>query len=144
LQKKRKKCVALRLAAEEAEEQAGRFITPWEMELEMLEDWLNNPEPARELTEFELSEEKRMTEQQVSQRETAELKTAVEWQLKATDEDEKDGMGDHDDLSQWPKSFAAEETAKAEPATGAAGPRDRGHQKADVEVSTDYQRREAG
>jgi hypothetical protein len=67
------------------------------MELEMLEDWLNNPEPARELTECELSE-KRMTEQQVSQEETAELETAVKWRLKATDEDEKDGMGDHDDL----------------------------------------------
>jgi hypothetical protein len=49
------------------------------MELEMLEDWLNNPEPARELTEFELSG--KMTEQQVSQRETAELKSAAEWQL---------------------------------------------------------------
>jgi hypothetical protein len=35
--------VALKLAAKEAEERAGRFITPWEMELEMLEDWLNNP-----------------------------------------------------------------------------------------------------
>jgi hypothetical protein len=71
------------------------------MELEMLEDWLNNPEPARELAEFELSE-KRMTEQQVSQEETAELKSAAEWQLEATnedeDEDEEDGMGDHSDL----------------------------------------------
>jgi hypothetical protein len=35
------------------------------MELEMLEDWLNNPEPARELTEVELSE--KVTEQKVSQ-----------------------------------------------------------------------------
>jgi hypothetical protein len=93
-----KEVVALRLAAKGAEEQAGTFITPWEMELEMLEDWLNNPEPTRELTECELSE-KRMTEKQVSQAEIAELETAVKWQLKATDEDEKDGMGDHDDLS---------------------------------------------
>jgi hypothetical protein len=41
---------ALKLAAEEAEEQADRLLTPWEMELEMLEDWLNNPEPAGELS----------------------------------------------------------------------------------------------
>jgi PIN domain nuclease of toxin-antitoxin system len=91
----------LKLAAKEAEERADKVITPWEMELKMLEDWLNNPEPARELTEFELSE-KRMTEQQVSQEETAELKSAAEWQLEATDEveeeDEEDGMGDHSDL----------------------------------------------
>jgi hypothetical protein len=66
-QQAEKEAVALKLAAEEAKEQAGKFITPWEMELEMLEDWLNNPGPARELAEFELSE-KRMTEQQVSQR----------------------------------------------------------------------------
>jgi hypothetical protein len=32
------------------------------MELEMLEDWLNHPEPARGLADFELSE-KRVTEQ---------------------------------------------------------------------------------
>jgi hypothetical protein len=66
------------------------------MELEMLEDWLNNPEPARELAEFELSG--KMTEQQAIQRETVELKSVAEWQLEATDEDEKDGMGDHSDL----------------------------------------------
>jgi hypothetical protein len=92
-----KEAVALRLTAEEAEEQVGKFISPWEMELEILEDWLNNPESARELTECELSE-KRMTEQQISQEETAELETAVRWKLRATVEDEKDGMGDHDDL----------------------------------------------
>jgi hypothetical protein len=32
-----------------------KVLTPWEMELEMLEDWLKNPEPARELTEVEMS-----------------------------------------------------------------------------------------
>jgi hypothetical protein len=95
---------ALKLAAKDVEEQAGRFITPWEMELEMLEDWLNNPEPAIELAEFELSE-KRMTEQQDSQEETAELKTAVEWQLKATDEDEEDSMGDHSNLPMCQKNL---------------------------------------
>jgi hypothetical protein len=84
--------VALELAAKEAKGQAGKVITPWEMELEMLEDWLNNPGPARELTE------KRMTEQQVSQEETAELNSAAKWQREATDEDEERGMGDHSDL----------------------------------------------
>jgi hypothetical protein len=62
------------------------------MELEMLEDWLNNPGPERELTE------KRMTEQQVSQEETTKLKSVAEWKREATDEDEERGMGDHSDL----------------------------------------------
>jgi hypothetical protein len=47
--KEAEEAAALKLAAEEAEEQAGRLITPWEMELKMLEDWLNNPGPARGL-----------------------------------------------------------------------------------------------
>jgi hypothetical protein len=66
------------------------------MELEMLEDWLNNPEPVGELGEVELSE--KVNEQQVSQGETAELNFATEWTLSATEEDEEDGMGDHGDL----------------------------------------------
>jgi hypothetical protein len=67
------------------------------MELEMLEYWLNNLGPARELVEFELSE-KRMTEQQVSQEETAELKSTAEWKLEAIDKDEEGSIGDHGDL----------------------------------------------
>jgi hypothetical protein len=67
------------------------------MELEMLDNWLNNPGPARELVEFELSE-KRMTKQHVSQEETTDLKSTAEWQLEATDEDEEGSMGDHGDL----------------------------------------------
>jgi hypothetical protein len=35
---------ALKLIAREEEEHAGKMLTPWEMELEMLEDWLNHPE----------------------------------------------------------------------------------------------------
>jgi hypothetical protein len=92
----KKEATTLKLAVKEAKEQAGRFITPWEMELEMLEDWLNNPELAEERAEVELSE--KVTEQQVSQRETIELKSAAEWTLGAIEEDEEDGMGDHDDL----------------------------------------------
>jgi hypothetical protein len=34
---------ALKLIA--GEEHGDKLITPWEMELEMLEDWMNNPEP---------------------------------------------------------------------------------------------------
>jgi hypothetical protein len=60
---KKKEVVALKLAVKEAKERVGRFITPWEMDLEMLEDWLNNPGPARELTKVELSEK---TEQKFS------------------------------------------------------------------------------
>jgi hypothetical protein len=82
------RAVALELAAKETEEKAGRSITPWEMELEMLEDWLNNPEPTRELTEVELLG--KVTEHKVSQEETAELKSTAEWQLEATNEDKKE------------------------------------------------------
>jgi hypothetical protein len=92
----KKEVVALKLATKEAKEKAGRFITPWEMELEMLEDWLNNPEPARELTEVELSE--KVTEQKSVKGRLQSMKSPAEWQLEATDEDEEEGMGDHDDL----------------------------------------------
>jgi hypothetical protein len=34
---------ALKMTAKE--EHADKMLTPWEMELEMLEDWLNHPEP---------------------------------------------------------------------------------------------------
>jgi hypothetical protein len=34
---------ALKLTTKEEHE--DKMFTPWEMELEMLEDWLNNPEP---------------------------------------------------------------------------------------------------
>jgi hypothetical protein len=70
------------------------------MELEMLEDWLNNPEPAGELAEVELSE--KVTEQQASQEKTREMNSVVGWQVKATeeedDDEDEDGMGDHSDL----------------------------------------------
>jgi hypothetical protein len=74
------------------------------MELRMLEDWLNNPEPAKELAEFELSK-RRMNEQQDNQEYTAELKSAAEWQLKATYEDEEDSMGDHRNLPMCQKKI---------------------------------------
>jgi hypothetical protein len=93
----------LKLVAKESKERAGRFITPWEMELEMLEDWLNNPDLARELIEVEPSE--KVTEQLVSQKETAEKKSTAEWQLEATDEDEEEDMGDHDDLPNCKKKL---------------------------------------
>jgi hypothetical protein len=87
------------------------------MELEMLEDWLNNPEPKdgcqetvmpdgaeyqpeeqleeagveptqEELAEDNLSEE--IVEQQLSD-ETAELESAAGWQANATEEENKQG-----------------------------------------------------
>jgi hypothetical protein len=99
----KREAVALKLVVKEVEEKADRVITPWEMELEMLEYWLNNPELARELTEVELSE--KVTEQKVSQRETVEMKSAAEWQLEATDEDEEDGMGDPENLPMCQKNL---------------------------------------
>jgi len=39
------------------EEQEDEVLTPWEMELEMLEDWLNNPEPVGDYHEEMLVEE---------------------------------------------------------------------------------------
>jgi hypothetical protein len=35
---------ALKLTAREEEEHVDKMLTPWEKELEMLEDWLNHPE----------------------------------------------------------------------------------------------------
>jgi hypothetical protein len=87
---------ALKLTTEEAEDKADIFLTPWEMELEMLEDWLNNLELVGEMTEFEMSE--KVTEQQVSQGETVVLKFAIEWTFISTEEEDEDGMGNHDDL----------------------------------------------
>jgi hypothetical protein len=52
----KKEAAALKLTTEEEKEQANKVLTPWEMELEMLEDWLNNPEPTGELIEDQLSE----------------------------------------------------------------------------------------
>jgi len=86
----RKEVVALKLTVED------KVLTPWEMELEILQDRMKNPEPARELAEVELS--KNVTEQQVIQEETVEMVFAAGWQVKATEEEEEDGMGDHDDL----------------------------------------------
>jgi len=36
---------ALKLKAREEEEHADKMLSAWEMELEMMEDWLNHPEP---------------------------------------------------------------------------------------------------
>jgi hypothetical protein len=139
------------------EEHADKMLTPWEEELEMLEDWLNHPEPvddfheqtvmhilgeehsekllknfsqgAEQMTavprhatedesEFQSGEQlgeagvepvqgemeednlsEKRTEQQVSQEETAELKSAAEWQVKAT-RDGENCMGEKHKESQ--------------------------------------------
>jgi hypothetical protein len=49
-----KKTTALKLTAEE--EQVDVVLTPWEMALEMLEDWLNNPEQAEDHFEESLKD----------------------------------------------------------------------------------------
>jgi hypothetical protein len=41
-------CVA---EATSEEEHADKMLTPWEMELEMLEDWLKNPGPVNDCHE---------------------------------------------------------------------------------------------
>jgi hypothetical protein len=97
---------ALKLAAEEAEEQADRLLTPWEMELEILEDWLNNPEPAGDCHEQILAEEHSEESLRIFSQgaekvmKTAEMNSVAGWQVKATKEDDEDeeGMGDHSDL----------------------------------------------
>jgi hypothetical protein len=35
----------LKLTTRKEEEDADKMLTPWEVDLEMLEDWLNHPEP---------------------------------------------------------------------------------------------------
>jgi hypothetical protein len=57
-------------------------------------------------------------------------------------EADEQGMGDHSDLLMCQKNFAAGETAKTEPATGVARCSDQRDQKADVEVSRNYQQGE--
>jgi hypothetical protein len=42
---KEKKKWKMSKAAPAEEEHADKMLTPWEKELEMLEDWLNHPEP---------------------------------------------------------------------------------------------------
>jgi len=42
---------ALKLTTREEEEHEKNILTPWEKELEMLEDWLNNPEPVDDYRE---------------------------------------------------------------------------------------------
>jgi hypothetical protein len=46
-----------------------------------------------------------MTEKHVGQEGTTELKSPTEWQLKATDEDEEDSMGDHSNLPMCKKNL---------------------------------------
>jgi hypothetical protein len=69
------------------EEHADKMLTPWEKELEMLEDWLNNPEPVddcHEKTVMQILGEEHSTEllrnfsQEVEQEMTAALKPAAE------------------------------------------------------------------
>jgi hypothetical protein len=86
----KKETTTLNLAAEEVEEQADRLITPWDMELEILEDWLNNTEPAgdchEQILEEDHSEESlRIFSQGVEKvMKTAEMNSVAEWTLSTT------------------------------------------------------------
>jgi hypothetical protein len=42
---------ALKLTTRKEEENVDKMLTPWEKELEMLEDWLRNPEPVNDCHE---------------------------------------------------------------------------------------------
>jgi hypothetical protein len=83
------------------------LLTPWEMKLEILEDWLNNPEPVGDCHEKILaevhSEESLIIFSQGAEKvmKIAEMKSVPVWQVKDTKEDDEDeeGMGDHSDLS---------------------------------------------
>jgi hypothetical protein len=71
-------------------------ITPWEMELEMLEDWLNNPEPVGDCHEQVLAEEhseeslRDFSQGAEKVMKTAEMESVAGWQVEATKEDEEE------------------------------------------------------
>jgi 16S rRNA U1498 N3-methylase RsmE len=83
----------LKLIVEEAEEQADKLLTPWEMELEMLEDWLNNPEPAGDFHEQVLAEEhsedslRNFSQGAKKVMKNTEMKFAVGWQFNAIEDE---------------------------------------------------------
>jgi hypothetical protein len=76
------------------------------MELEILEDWLNNPEPAGDYHEQILAKEHSEESLRIFSKgaekvmKTTEMNSVAGWQVKATKEDDEDeeGMGDHNDL----------------------------------------------
>jgi hypothetical protein len=100
---KKKEVAALNLTKKE-KEQANRLLTPWEMELEMLEDWMNNPEPVGDYHEQILAEENSEESLRIFSQgdekvmKTAEMNSVVGWQVKATEEEGEHGMGDPGDL----------------------------------------------
>jgi hypothetical protein len=75
------------ISAPTEEEHAVKMLTPWEKELEMLEDWLNHPEPVddcHEQTVMQILGEDHSTEllrnfsQEAGQMMTAALRPAAE------------------------------------------------------------------
>jgi hypothetical protein len=85
------------------EEHAVKMFTPWEKELEMLEDWLNNPEPVddfHEKTIMHIVGEEHSTEllrsfsQEVEQEMTAALKPATEDESEFQSEEQLEEAGD--------------------------------------------------
>ena len=79
------------------------MLTPWEKELEMLEDWLNHPEPVDDcqeqtvmqmLVEDNFEELPKNFSQGVEQMMTAELRSVVEGESKFQSEEQLEEAGD--------------------------------------------------
>jgi hypothetical protein len=71
---------ALKLTTEE--EHTVKMLTPWEMELEMLEDWLNHPEPVDDCHE-----------ETVMQMMTAALRSAAKGESEFQSEEQLEEVG---------------------------------------------------
>jgi hypothetical protein len=85
------------------EEHADKMLTPWEMELEMLEDWLNHPEPVDDcheqtvmqmLAEEHSEESLRNFSQGAEQMMTAVLRSAAEGESEFQSEEQLEEAGD--------------------------------------------------
>jgi hypothetical protein len=85
------------------EEHADKMLTPWEMELEMLEDWLNHPEPVddcHEKTVMQMLEREHSEKllknfsQGAEQMMTAVLRSAAEGESEFQSEEQLEEAGD--------------------------------------------------
>jgi hypothetical protein len=85
------------------EEHADEILTPWEMELKMLEDWLNHPEPVNDCHEQTVMQilEKEHSEkllknfsQGAEQMMTAVLRSAAEGESEFQSEEQLEEAGD--------------------------------------------------
>jgi hypothetical protein len=103
------------------EEHAVEVLTPWEKELEMLEDWLNNPEPVddcHEQTVMQILGEEHSIEflrnfsQEAEQMMTAALKPATEDESEFQSEEQLGEAGDEPTEELAEASLSKEEAEK--------------------------------